>query len=227
MIRFLVVDDEPLSRQLVMNYARQVPELRGVAACDHATDAIEILNNQVVDLMFLDIELPQLGGFEMLRSLAAPPEVIVTTAHRDYAWEGYELNVLDYLLKPFSFERFLKAVQKSRRWAIESPTSLFVKDGRRLHQVHHDELLRVESAGNYCIMYLKNCKLMCHETLSHLEQVLPDSFIRIHKSHLVALDAISWVESGCVGVSGHSIPIGRTYRKKLDQRLQLPPNETS
>ncbi len=226
MMRYLVVDDEPLARQIIVAYAEQIPFLSFAGQCDNAFSAIEILGKEQVDLLFLDIELPNLNGFDMLRSLRSPPNVIVVTAHKDYALEGFELDVLDFLLKPYSFERFLRAVQKaiaSLALSQDSDTlaAIFVKDGKRMHQVKLADLWWVESAGNYCLLHTEKGNILCQDTLTQIEHMLPsDAFMRIHKSHIVALAGIEWVETQVVAIRGSEVPVGRTFRKQLEQKIQ-------
>lgn len=225
-MRCLIVDDEPLARQLICGYVERLPFLTLVDQCDNAFRAIELLSAQDIDLVFLDIELPNLNGFDMLRSLASPPQVIVITAHRDYAIQGFDLDVVDFLLKPYGFDRFLRAVHKAMdksppESSLPSPPAVFVKDGKRMHQVRLEDLWWIEAAGNYCVLHTVNGQVICQDGLAQVEKMLPgSSFIRVHKSHIVAVAGIEWIESQVVGIHGKEVPVGRTYRKALEERVR-------
>mgnify|MGYP001627816976 CR=1 FL=1 len=229
MIRCIIVDDEPLAHDLVSTYCKRLPHLKVVAQCYDALEALEWLNSNKTDLIFLDLNMPGLKGFEFLRTLQNPPKVIVTTAYKEYALEGYELAIEDYLVKPFSFERFLKAVNK----AIQSTSSevaktelseegqksvsrFFVKGEKEYHQVSTDDILFVEAKGNYAVMFMEEGEILVHEKISGLEEILPESeFLRVHRSFIVSIKKITSMKGDLLIIGDHEVPIGQTYSKAI------------
>ena len=232
-MNYLIIDDEPITHQIIETYAAELPFLRLVGTCFDAIQAMEWLGQpqgqpEPVDLVFLDIEMPKLAGFDFLRTIARPPPVIVISAHKEYALEGYELNVRDYLLKPFDFERFLKAVNRARAGMAEhridgEPAlheTIFIKDGKKHHQVRLDEVIYVEACGNYCQVHLTTRKILTQEKISDLAARLPDVFLRVHKSFIVATRRIDVIEGGELRVAERRIPIGRTYKSHIINLLK-------
>jgi DNA-binding LytR/AlgR family response regulator len=230
MISCLIIEDEPLARNLMTEYVNKIPYLRLIQACSNPIAALEILRSEPVDLLFLDIQMPELTGISLLKTLRKKPFVILTTAYSQYALEGYELDVVDYLLKPITFERFLKAVDKvSQRTnastmqavqprnevaATASPTYVFVKDGTKLVKVFFDDILYVEGMKDYVTIYTVNQKITTLQRLKVLEEQLPaESFFRIHHSFIVAIRAIDAVHKGEVTIGNRQIPISESYRK--------------
>jgi two-component system, LytTR family, response regulator len=230
MISCLIIEDEPLARNLMTEYVNKVPYLRLIKACSNPITALEILRNEPVDLLFLDIQMPELTGISLLKTLSNRPFVILTTAYSQYALEGYELDVVDYLLKPITFERFLKAVDKvSQRTnaavahsvvpkadagGATSPTYVFVKDGTKLVKVFFDDILYVEGMKDYVTINTVNQKITTLQRLKVLEEQLPaDKFFRIHHSFIVAIRAIDAVHKGEVTIGNRQIPISESYRK--------------
>ena len=199
MIRAIIVDDEPLAQEIIETYIQKMANIELVAKCDSALMANQILQSEAIDLMFLDIQIPQLTGIEFLKTLADPPCVIFTTAHPDYAVQGFELNADDYLLKPISFERFLKAVNKvsqkltSRKQTEQENGNLeaeddfmFVKADKKLVKVNFDDVLYVEGLKDYVIIRLESGRVITLQTMKSLEDKLPaNKFIRIHRSYIV------------------------------------------
>ncbi|MCB1050470.1 MAG: response regulator transcription factor [Acidobacteria bacterium] len=222
-MNYLILDDEPLAHQIIEQYAANLPELRKIANCFDAFQARNVLNDQTIDLMFLDVEMPKLQGFAFLRSLAKKPQVIVISAHPEYALDGFDLAVCDYLLKPFSLERFLKAVNKAqdaRDGQKKDQETIFIKDGKKYHQVPLNQLLWVEACGNYCLIQLENKKILTLEKISEIEKLLPASgFVRVHKSFIVAIAQIHEIEGNEIALAQKRIPIGRTYKKKVQDLL--------
>jgi DNA-binding LytR/AlgR family response regulator len=221
-----VVDDEPLAHQVLEGYAARLPDLERVAACFSAADALEVLRREAVDLMFLDIQLPRVSGFDLLRALPRPPLVIAVTAHRDYALEGWDLAICDYLLKPFSFDRFLRAVEKARLLAVgeegsaPEPTGLLFKDGRRFRRVLAEELEAIQAAGNFAMVLLQDGRrFLTQETMVELAERLSPVLVRVHKSWLVSTGKITAVAGSELEVGGRRVPIGRAYRQRLLERL--------
>jgi len=232
----LIVDDEPLSHDVIIKYAKDIDFITIVGQCYSSTEALNYLNTQAVDLMFLDIEMPKLKGLEFLETLNNPPLVIVTSAYEEYALESYELDVCDYLLKPFRFQRFLKAVQKARdlyrlknknldrepdsSQDIESERIAIKSDGKSI-QTELKEIRYLESYGNYVKVWLEDEYLLTARTLKSFEEQLPRSqFLRIHKSHIVNYAYIDYLEGNQIALkNGIKLPIGKTYRKPVKERL--------
>lgn len=233
-IRCMVVDDEPLAQSVLVNYISALPSLELCMICNNAIDAIAYLHEHAVDLMFLDIKMPELSGLEMLKTIHDPPTVIITTAHSEYAMEGYEYSVIDYLLKPFSFERFLKAVnkviQKEEKLSRSESTPgikrekdfLFIKVDKTLRKVHYSDILYVEGYGNFVKVFLEgNTMLLATETMTNIEKALPeDLFVRAHKSYIVSIQKISQIQPHELKIGGTSIPIGNLYKMKVDEVLK-------
>jgi DNA-binding LytR/AlgR family response regulator len=228
----VIVEDEPLARNLLTEYVRKVPSLNLIEACSNPLVALEVLRNNSVDVLFLDVQMPELTGISLLKVLQKRPFVILTTAYSEYALHGYELDVVDYLLKPITFERFLRAVDKvtERMESKKSPVVIvekpqgsveqpfvFIKDGTKLVKVVFDEILYVEGLKDYVTIHLKNNqKIVSLQRLKALEDQLPaDKFIRIHNSFIVALQAIDVVHKNNVQVQGAQLPIGETYKKSF------------
>lgn len=214
-MNYLIVDDEPIAQTIIEGYCKDLPFMEHVASCDNALSALEILQQRPVDLIFLDVEMPRLDGFAMLRSLTRPPAVIVVSAHREYALEGYDLNVVDYLLKPFGFDRFLKALNKARATVTVGTgpeATLFVKDGKKHHQIAIAEIVYVEARANYAMVVLEDRQILINEKISDLEKRLGGTVIRVHKSYLVALRKIRAVLSDEIDMGERRIPVGRTYK---------------
>lgn len=227
----VIVDDEPLARNLLTDYARKIPALNLIEACANPLAALDVLRNNKVDILFLDVQMPEITGITLLRSLQSKPMVILTTAYSEYALEGYELDVVDYLLKPITFERFLRAVEKaaqrvekpgvisSDRVSVEATQPfVFVKDGTKLVKIRFDEILYVEGLKDYVTIHTPTQKVVSLQRLKALEtQLPPDKFIRIHNSFIVALDAIDVVHKGEVQVGDKFLPVGDTYRKSFKE----------
>jgi two-component system LytT family response regulator len=234
----LIVDDEPLARNLMTDYVGKVPYLTLIEACANPLAAVEILRNRPIDLLFLDIQMPEITGISLLRSLQKKPLVILTTAYSEYALEGYELDVVDYLLKPVTFERFLRAVDKASQRVIQQlvvaerggdeivQPFVFVKDGTKLVKIKWDEILYVEGLKDYVTIHTKQQKVVSLLRLKNLEEQLPaDKFVRIHHSYIIAVEAIDAIHKGEVQIGNVFIPISDTYRKAFKDfvdRNQMP-----
>ena len=222
-MKYMIVDDEPIAHQIIEAMCADLPFMRLQRNCYDALEALAYLNGQAVDLIFLDIQMPKLEGFDFLRTLAQPPQIIVITAHREYALEGYELDVCDYLLKPFSLERFLRAVNKARaRLAGETAPALaephetlFLKDGKKHHQVRFADIVYVEACGNYSVVHLEGSRITAAEKISELAKALPKSFLRVHKSYLVATAKIDLIEGDELHIGKQRVPIGRVYKPNI------------
>ena len=232
MINCLIIDDEPFARELLEGYVAQLPGLHLVASCEHVFAALEVLQQQRIDLLFSDINMPQVNGIEFLRSLPNPPYVIFVTASPHHALEGFELDALDYVVKPVSFPRFMKAVSKATSLlaarpaavAAPAPQFLFVKEGSSLQRVLFDEIYYVEGLRDYIRIVLKSRFVVTYLRMSRIEdQLPPDRFIRIQKSYIVRLDAIRAISGNEVELydSSDRLPIGKQYKEELLRRLGL------
>ncbi|GAB3943612.1 LytTR family DNA-binding domain-containing protein [Spirosoma harenae] len=245
-IRCLLVDDEPPALAVIESHISMIDGLEIVGKCYNAIQAFSVLQNTPVDLLFLDIQMPKLLGTDFVRSLRQPPKVIFTTAYRDYALDGFELDVVDYLLKPISFERFLRAVSKVMR--IESGTTvnatpesapvqpidkpsakipdnsfLYFRADRKMVKVFIRDILYIESLKDYIKIVTASGKpLVVKQSISSLEEMLPDAgFLRIHRSFIVAVDKITAYTPSHVDLSGQELPIGRLYHKEVGRVLKL------
>lgn len=229
----IIVDDEPLAQDVLETYIGQLPNLTLVQKCNNALEANEALNNHDIDLIFLDIQMPQITGIEFVKSLSNPPLVIFTTAYSNYAVDGFELNAIDYLLKPISLDRFMKAVNKaSEQHDLRNQESsfggsdhgddnfVFVKADKKLIKVNFSDILYIEGLKDYVIIRLEASRVITLQTMKSLEEKLPDNqFRRIHRSYIVALDKIQAIVGNMVeltekGQTKH-LPIGKNYRDEL------------
>jgi len=228
-LRCLVIDDEELARKLLEQYISRIPELQMVAECPDPLAALPYLNSGKADLIFLDIQMPELTGIEFLKSQADLPPVIFTTAYPQYALEGYSLNVLDYLVKPIRFERFLQAVQKARARIASQPESLsqpaakdylLVKASHKIHKLPLKDILYIKGMQEYVAFHTRQERIISLNSLRKLEEELPkDQFLRVHKSYIVSLAAIRTLEGNQLDLGTEKIPIGSSYRDELMQRV--------
>ncbi|MFP2995100.1 LytTR family DNA-binding domain-containing protein [Spongiivirga sp. MCCC 1A20706] len=223
-MKYCIIDDEPIAHRIIEGYCKNLSYVEKMGNCYNALEAMQFMNQNKVDLIFLDINMPQLSGFDLLKTMQHHPKVIVTTAHKEFALEGYELNVSDYLLKPFSFERFLKAMNKVMDHKNEilvsdsekKKHSFFLKGDKKLHQIHIDDILFIEAYGNYTKVFLTDEMIVCHEKISSFDALLPASdFLRVHKSFIVATNKIKIIEGNRITIEEHLVPIGQTYKHGL------------
>ncbi len=226
-IKYLIVDDEPLAHELIKGFAKELPHLQLAHQCYNALEAIAYLQSNQVDLMFLDLNMPKLKGFDFLRTLNRPPKVIVTTAYKEFALEGYELQVADYLLKPYSFARFLKAIENAFPPKANTPVNapiaqqeeqrqLFVKGDKQYHRLRTNEIIYIEAYGNYTKVYLPTGMILTHASVSYYAEKLGEpTFLRVHKSFLVAMDKIDRISGNRLFLGEYEVPIGQTYRQKV------------
>ncbi len=231
----IIVEDEPLAVEILENYLLNFPSIDVEAVCSNALIAMDVLKKNKIDLMFLDIRMPLISGIEFLKALSHPPKVIITTAYRDYAIEGYELDIIDYLLKPVSFERFVKAIDKfylsqNRPSVLHSEPEadekqgkyIFVKCDRKYMKVLLDDIQFIESMKDYVIIHLQNKKIITKQKISHYEETLPnDVFVRIHKSYIISIKNTEAVSPVSVEVGHKELPIGRNYKNSAFARLKL------
>ena len=220
----LIVEDEPLAQNILKKYIGDHPSLELVATCTDALEAQLILNKQAIHLIFLDINLPKLSGINFLKSLLQSPLIIFTTAYPEFAVEGFELNAVDYLLKPFSFERFLKAVnkviEKLNNFSLpkkeEIDAFIFFKSDKKIHKVDLESIHYIEAVGDYMKVITDSGQLLINETMKNLQEELPArSFIRVHKSFIISRNRIKFIEGNYIQVETKSIPIGATYRNDV------------
>jgi DNA-binding LytR/AlgR family response regulator len=232
-INVLIIDDEPLAQEVLETYIQKIPNLNLVQKCNNAIEANQALQNHAIDLMFLDIEMPQLTGTNFLRSLSNPPKVIFTTAYPNYAIEGFELDALDYLLKPISLDRFMKAVNRAMEQInLEKKESnpviheeeeqdfIFVKADKKLVKVNFEDIVYIEGLKDYVIIKMDNQRVITLQTMKSLEDKLPaHRFKRIHRSYIVALDKINAIVGNVVEVMEKGqekhLPIGKNYKDEL------------
>lgn len=229
-LKCIVADDEPIARQIVENYCADIPYLEIIASCKNAFEAMEVMQSNTVDLLFLDINMPKLSGLSLLKTLQNKPEVIITTAYSEYAVEGFELAVTDYLLKPFSLERFLQAVIKVRNktdvttetistTTEEKQKFIFVKSDKKLIKLNLSEINYIEAYGNYIKIYTDKM-ILVSQTLTCFLEKLPRNFIRIHKSFVVNFDKLKLIDGNqIVLLSEAKLPIGKSYRKSVLDKI--------
>jgi DNA-binding LytR/AlgR family response regulator len=219
----MIVEDEPVSQELLRRYISDLPQLELVSVCSNAIEAGEVLRARRVDLLFLDINMPRLSGTDFYSSLVNPPAVIFTTAYPEFAVNGFELNAVDYLVKPFPFERFVKAVGKflDQHRAPEQQTSyIALVADKKTHKVNFQDIEFIEAMGDYAKVKMKDKTLIVHQTLQKLGDQLPAAlFRRIHKSFIISMNKLEYVEGNMAIVSTQKIPIGQTYRTGFMERL--------
>lgn len=220
----IIIEDEPLAQNVLKKYISDHPSLELVEIYNDALQAQTILSKQSIPLIFLDINLPKLSGINFIKTLSQPPLVIFTTAYPEYAVEGFELNAVDYLLKPFSFERFLKAVNRAleklnagnNKVTEEKSLHIFLKSDKKIHKVDLQSIQYIEAIGDYMKVVTDSGQLIVNETMKKLQDDLPvNYFIRIHKSFIISRNKIRFIEGNYVQLGDKSIPIGATYRNEV------------
>ena len=226
----IIVDDEPPATRILENYIGKVNFLEKVGVFNDSLKALEFLNTQIVDVIFLDIQMPQLTGLQISRIISKDIKVIFTTAYPDFALEGFELNAVDYLLKPISFERFYQAVSKLNsepKTVVESqntaPDFLFIRtDGKnKFQKIFLNEILYVESLQNYVCIHTKEQQIITHSSLKNVLESLPSSnFIQIHKSYVVSLKHIKSTDNFSVFINGKELPIGATFKDSFFEKIE-------
>lgn len=217
----LIVEDEPVAQKGLSEFIENIAFLRLKGCCDDALDAIKYLETEKVDLIFLDIHMPRLNGLNFLRTLISPPQIILTTAYPDYALQGYEYDVADYLVKPIPFERFVKAVNKVRaQIELKNPTLnddfIFIKANKKLEKISFCDLLYVEALSHYIILHTARKKYITYVSLKNIEQKLPSRFLKVHKSYLINFDKIESIESNGIVINGKQVPVSRIYKENID-----------
>lgn len=233
-VRCLIVDDEPLAQRVLEKHAADVPYLQLVGKCNNAMEAMDLLHETQVDLMFLDINMPKLTGMDFLKTLKNPPNIIITTAYPEYALEGYEWSVLDYLLKPISFERFLKAVEKARESQLPNqhrtnPQALvlndqdpfiFIKSSKKTYKVNLNSILYIEALGDYVKVFTTDRMIVTYQSLKNIETLLPSRiFPRIHKSFIISLPRVEMIVGNMVKIKDRMIPVGTNYKADFEKLI--------
>ena len=229
-IKCIIVDDEPVARKIIREFVEEVNFLTLAGEFENAIKAENFLRTGEAEIVFLDIEMPKLSGLDWLKRSAAKPLVILTTAFPEYALEGYELDIIDYLLKPIRFSRFLKAAQKAQDFIRmknvghlpEEPSWLFVRSDKRIEKIEPDDILYVESTGNYIHIHTKDRSIIAYLTLTAIEKELPPSgFVKIHQSFLVNFPKIEAIEGNQVKIDNKMLPIGRSYKEEFMKMIRL------
>lgn len=229
-LKCLLVDDEPPALDILRTYIASTPSLQIAGECHHAIDAFQFLQANDVDLIFLDINMPRLTGTDFLKALANPPKVIFTTAHRDFAVEGFELGAVDYLLKPYSLDRFWRAIQRAtgsesktvekEKVNSENERFLYVRADRRMMKVLIKDILYIESLKDYVKIFLPDKQIITKQTITSLENMLPEeSFVRIHRSFIASVPRIESYTQNTVSIGKTELPVGPLYRQLFLQKI--------
>jgi len=232
----LIVDDEPLARDLIRGHVEKLENFEIVAECSDAMKALNVLREKQVDLIFMDIQMPQITGTEFLKTLKHPPKVIITTAYREYALEGFELDVVDYLLKPITFERFLKSVNKYYQMSqddiqvisnaasdkLPEESFIYIKENKKVVKIYLSEIKYIEGLSEYVQIFTEKRKIISKISMSQMEEKLPsDSFLRIHKSFIVSIGKIEAFTANTIEIQGKELPIGRSFKNAVLNALNF------
>ncbi|TKC08378.1 response regulator transcription factor [Pedobacter polaris] len=234
MLKFVVVDDEPLALEVLDGYLKRMDDVHSVSLFSNAGDALRYLENQQADVLLLDIEMPKMTGIDFLKALSDPPLTIFTTAYRNYAFEGFELGVIDFLLKPISFARFSAAIDKVRDFLAlkvhdtqletgePAPEFIFVKSGVKRIKLHFNQVTHVQGLKDYAIIHTLQERIVTKGSIKMIQEMFPQAlFIRVHKSFLVSNKVIKHIERNRIIIDNHQIPIGRSYREEVEKKLKL------
>jgi len=234
-LRCLIIEDEPLSQDVLIKYIKECPSLELVEVCPDAFVATDVIRNKTVDLVFLDINLPGLSGLRFIKTITKPLMVIFTTAYPEFAVEGFETDAIDYLVKPFSFERFLKAVNKALKEAkytmeqstnkktrpFSGPGFILVKADKKVYKVNFSDIDWIEAIGDYVKVITREKYLLVHETLKNILEQLPEElFIQVHKSYIVHIQKIQYIEGNRIKIVNNFIPTGMVFKENLMKRLK-------
>ena len=229
-INCAIVDDEPIAREILESFVEKTPNLKLISSCKNAMEALQVSQMEAIDLFFLDINMPEITGLSLAKIINNKSQIIFTTAYRDYAVDGFNLNVLDYLLKPIAFDRFLQAIQK-----VTEPTNsnmkvstendnkkdfMFVRADRKMVKINFKDILYIESLGDYVKVFTNNDTVITRETISNFEATLPsDCFIRVHRSYIVSISKISSYTNEYIEIAKKAVPISRSYKESVLQKL--------
>lgn len=231
-IQCIIVDDEPVARGIIESYVEKIQNIHLVKSCKNVMEAFEVLHTTQIDLIFLDINMPEISGLSLAKSIQKNTRIIFTTAYREYAVEGFDLQAVDYLLKPISFDRFLKAIQKyfdlhvSKLSIISEETketndAFFVRSERKMVKVRFADIFYIESLSDYIKIHTQDATIVTRETISNVEAKLPNKdFVRVHRSYIVALNAVDSYTNEFVEIQKKAIPISRSYKEIILQKLQ-------
>lgn len=224
----IIVDDEELSRNIIQNFVDKSENLESLAQCEDGIQASNFLARREIDLIFLDIEMPEMSGMDLIKSLNKPPMVILVTSKKEHAIEAFEYNVVDYILKPFDYPRFAKAVGKARdlfrrnNESQDDDADLYVKVDSRLVKIKASDVYWIEALGDYIVINTADSKYIVHNTMKGIESKLsPDRFLRVHRSYIVRLDRIETLDESVIVIKQKIIPIGGTYKSRLMNRLNM------
>ncbi|MGB0429999.1 MAG: LytR/AlgR family response regulator transcription factor [Bacteroidia bacterium] len=227
-LKSIIVDDEELSRNILKNFVGKTQNLEALALCADGIEASNYLSRHQVDLIFLDIEMPEMSGIDLIKSLSKPPMVILVTSKKEHAIEAFEYNVVDYVLKPFDYTRFLKAVNKAREIhsskneSADDDPDIFVKVDSRLVKIKSSDVIWIEALGDYIVINTDESKYIVHNTMKGIESKLSsDKFLRVHRSYIVRLDKIETLDESVIVIKQKIIPIGGTYKSRLLNRLNM------
>ncbi|PQJ21865.1 LytTR family DNA-binding domain-containing protein [Tenacibaculum sp. SG-28] len=223
-IQCVIIDDEPSSQNVLLHFIDKVEFLQLKGICNDGVEALKLLNNTAVDLLFLDINMPNVSGMEFYKMLVNPPPVIFTTAYAEHAMEGFDLAAIDYLLKPFSFARFLQAVLKAKEQIKISPDQTFIslKSDKKIYQVKIDSILFIEAQGDYIKVHTEEKSLLCYKTLTKVFELLPkDMFIQVHKSYIIQREKMDYIEGNQIRIASTVIPIGLKYKTDFINLLNI------
>ncbi len=231
MIKAVIVDDEPLAVELIEEHIKKIPNINSVYSTHNPLDALKFIHENEVDLLFLDVQMPVLTGIDLARTLKDGPSIIFTTAYRDYAVESYELNVLDYLVKPITFQRFLTAVNKyydkkddRKTVSVGSAGSaendfILINENKKIHKVYYKDIYYLESLKEYIRIVKNDGQVVTKSTMDVMEKELPDQFLRLHRSFIININRVDAFTSSSVEMGGKEIPIGGSYKKWVQERL--------
>ena len=231
-VKCIIVDDEPVARDIISSFVAKIHDLELVVTCKNVSEALTVLQNNSIQLIFLDINMPEISGLSLAKSIQHKSQVVFTTAYREYALEGFDLQAIDYLLKPISFDRFLKAVQKyfdlhvsketvkEEVQSLEKETSIFVRSDRKMVKVRFSEIRYVESLSDYVKIFTNQETIVTRETISNIESKLPSKeFFRTHRSYIVSMNKINSFTNEFVELDKKAIPISRSYKENVLQKL--------
>ncbi|HMH23597.1 MAG TPA: LytTR family DNA-binding domain-containing protein [Puia sp.] len=232
MLNCVIIDDEPLAQDILAGYIKQVPYAALVRQYTNVKDALLFFRQAEADVLFLDIEMPELSGIDFLRSLTNAPLTVFTTAYRDYAFEGFELGVVDFLLKPFSFDRFLLSMERIKEFLVlqkenselentkDTRESIFVKSGLQKIRLFFSEVTHIQGLKDYAIIHTVNGRVVIKGSVKSMHDIFPETaFIRVHKSFIVAKDKIKRIEKNRIIIGNHEIPVGRNYKPELERQI--------
>lgn len=220
MLKAIIIEDEPIAVEILEHYINETDDMMLCKVFHSDEGVLKYLSDSPVDVAFVDINLPRMSGIDLVKSFTQPPEIIFTTAYAEYAVEGFELNATDYLMKPFSYQRFVQCIDKIKS-KLSYDHTLHLKSGKKIYLVKCTDVMWVEGNGDYLNVYTKDQKIMINQSLKGFLEQLPQNFFQIHRSYIINRDYIQHVEKGHVNIQGENIRIGESYREKVEQLLDL------